>query len=598
MYKTLNSKLVLIFIVFIIAVMAAVGIFLMNSIYEYYNTDFVGSLDDAFSSAAADRISEALLYDDYPAKIKEVLLAYSSSFGLDNHRNFYVLDSGANLLSSSDETASGVELTENLLSAMNGKTAKHQPYGTKYLDYAINFQNGDNACIIYIKDDLSEMQSLSFVLFSIIIKSLIIGLVIAVIMAFFLAKAITLPIKSITRGTKEIASGDYSRRLVSRSRDEIGALTRGFNKMAEVIENNLDAVSDEREKLNNIVNCLQAGVAAFDDKGAVIHLNPSLLKMLSLPEKSEPTFSEFTALVGLTEVTMKRLKKEKRLHIAEHTLSDIKTRELTVNIDFSVFEYENGTKTGFIAVIQDITEGALLEKSRREFIANVSHELRTPLTSIKGATETVLDDDDMPVAFRKKFLGIVINESDRMTRIVKDLLVLSRLDNRRMTWSPDTFDIGETLDRMCEALQTEAHNHSHELTYECAQPGSLPLYGDKERIEQVVANIIGNAIKYTPDGGKIQVKLIPHLQGKKTYEITVTDNGIGIPKEDIERLFERFYRVDKSRSTGAGGTGLGLSIAKEIVDAHNGTISVDSVEGAGTVVKILLPADTRIGENT
>lgn len=228
----------------------------------------------------------------------------------------------------------------------------------------------------------------------------------------------------------------------------------------------------------------------------------------------------------------------------------------------------------------------------------MSHELRTPLTSIKGATETVLDDDDMPVAFRKKFLGIVINESDRMTRIVKDLLVLSRLDNRRMTWSPDTFDIGETLDRMCEALQTEAHNHSHELTYECAQPGSLPLYGDKERIEQVVANIIGNAIKYTPDGGKIQVKLMPHLQGKKTYEITVTDNGIGIPKEDIERLFERFYRVDKSRSTGAGGTGLGLSIAKEIVDAHNGTISVDSVEGAGTVVKILLPADTRIGENT
>lgn len=188
MYKTLNSKLVLIFIVFIIAVMAAVGIFLMNSIYEYYNTDFVGSLDDAFSSAAADRISEALLYDDYPAKIKEVLLAYSSSFGLDNHRNFYVLDSGANLLSSSDETASGVELTENLLSAMNGKTAKHQPYGTKYLDYAINFQNGDNACIIYIKDDLSEMQSLSFVLFSIIIKSLIIGLVIALLWRFFLQR--------------------------------------------------------------------------------------------------------------------------------------------------------------------------------------------------------------------------------------------------------------------------------------------------------------------------------------------------------------------------------------------------------------------------
>lgn len=238
-------------------------------------------------------------------------------------------------------------------------------------------------------------------------------------------------------------------------------------------------------------------------------------------------------------------------------------------MDFSVFSYENGTKTGYIVVIQDITDGAVLENSRKEFIANVSHELRTPLTSIKGATETVLDDDEMPLSFRKKFLGIVINESDRMTRIVKDLLVLSRLDNRRMTWSPGTFDINETLDRMCSALQTEANDRSHTLVYEYTGKDQAPLYGDKERIEQVVANIIGNSLKYTPNGGNIHVKLEKH--GSKAYEITVSDNGIGIPADDIEHLFERFYRVDKSRSAQAGGTGLGLSIAKEIVDAHNGT---------------------------
>ena len=594
MYKSLNSKLVLIFIVFIIAVMATVGIFLMNSIYEYYNSDFVGQIDDGLDSVVSERIAEAMEYSDYAVRIKEVLLAYSYAFGFDNYRNFYILDNHGNLLASSDEDASAVELTENLLSAMNGRTGKNQAYGAKSLDYAAYLENGANRCILYIKDDLTEMQSLSFVLFSIIIKSLIIGLVIAVIMAFFLAKAITQPIKNITKGTEKIASGDYSQRLSNRSRDEIGTLTRGFNTMAQVIENNLDAVTGEREKLNNIVNCFEAGVAAFDSQGTPMHLNPSSLKMLSLPENSRLNFSEFTAAMGLPDVTMKRLKKEKQLHIAEHTLSDVKTRELIVSVDFSVFEYENGAKNGYIVVFQNVTEGAVLEQSRREFIANVSHELRTPLTSIKGATETVLDDDEMPLSFRRKFLGIVINEADRMTRIVKDLLVLSRLDNRRMTWSPGTFDIGETLERMCSALQTEAHEHSHTLSYDCAATGEMPLYGDKERIEQVIANVIGNAIKYTPDGGKIHVEL--RRSGHNAYEISVADNGVGIPADDIEHLFERFYRVDKSRSAKAGGTGLGLSIAKEIVDAHNGDITVTSSEGEGTTVRIVLPIDTRVGE--
>lgn len=594
MYKTLNSKLVLIFIVFIIAVMATVGIFLMNSIYDYYNNDFVSMIDDSFEGVVSERIDEAMSYFDYSVKLKEVLLAYASAFGFDNYRNFYILDGHGNLLSSSDEKASSVELTENLLAAMNGQTGKHQSYGMKFLDYAVYLENGANKCILYIKDDLTEMQSLSFVLFSIIVKSLIIGLIIAVIMAFFLAKAITLPIKNITKGTMEIASGDYSQRLTNRSRDEIGTLTRNFNSMAQVIENNLDAVSGEREKLNNIINCLEAGVAAFDEQGTPLHLNPSSLKMLSLPENARPGFNEFASAMGLADITMKRLKKEKQLHIPELTISEVKTRELIVSVDFSAFSYENGSKTGYIVVLQDITDGAVLEKSRREFIANVSHELRTPLTSIKGATETVLTDDEMPTNFRQKFLGIVINEADRMTRIVKDLLVLSRLDNRRMTWSPATFDINETLDRMCSALQTEAGIHSHKLTYTCSTEEKMPLYGDRERIEQVVANIIGNAIKYTPDGGEISVGL--SKSGKKAYLVSVKDNGVGIPAEDIEHLFERFYRVDKSRSAQAGGTGLGLSIAKEIIDAHNGSISVESTEGEGTKVTIMLPADTRVGE--
>ena len=595
MYKTLNSKLVLIFIVFIVAVMATVGIFLVNSIYDYYNDNFVAEIEGGFEGVVDERIDNALDDTDYASKIKDVLLAYTARFGFDNYRSFYILDSRGNMLATSVDGVSSIELTENIMVAMNGEIGNEQTYGSKFLDYARHFKNGDTTCIVYIKDDLTEMQSLTYMLFSIIVRSLIVGLVIAVVMAFFLARAITQPIKNITKGTMEISSGDYSRRLTNRSRDEIGTLTRNFNSMAQVIENNLDAVSGEREKLNNIVNCLEAGVAAFDGAGVPMHLNPSVLKMLSLPENTKLSFNEFTSAMGLGDITMKKLKNQRHLDVAELTISDVKTRELIVNVDFSTFEYENGTKTGYIVVLQDITSSAVLERSRREFIANVSHELRTPLTSIKGATETVLSDDEMPDSFRHKFLGIVINEADRMTRIVKDLLVLSRLDNRRMTWSPSSFDINETLDRMCSALQTEAGLHSHILEYDCKIKDKAPLYGDRERIEQVIANIIGNAIKYTPDGGRISVTLSQN--GKKSYDISVIDTGVGIPEEDIARLFERFYRVDKSRSAQAGGTGLGLSIAKEIIDAHNGEIKVESKEGIGTTVTVTIPSDTRIGEN-
>lgn len=595
MYKTLNSKLVLIFIVFIISVMATVGIFLMNSVFSFYTDEFVSQVDEGFSDTVVKQLTDALQYDDFASSQNKLLGAYANVFGFDSGRSYYILDENAKVLASSDPDTKDLEITQNLISAMNGTDGKKQSYGADFLDYARVVSGGDRSCIIYVKDDLSEMRKLSFMQFSIIIQSLIVGLVIALVMSFFLAKAITNPIKSITGGTLKIASGDYSYRITSRSRDEIGILSNNFNSMAQVIENTLDEVSGEREKLKNVFNRLNAGVAAFDENGSLMHINPSALSMLSLPENNAPTFNELTAALGTPEVSMQTLKNIGSIHIDEKTLCDIKTRELVVSIDFGLFGYDGAAKSGFIVVFQNITETALLEKNRREFIANVSHELRTPLTSVKGATETVLEDDEMPENIRKHFLNIVINESDRMTRIVQDLLVLSRLDNRRMSWKPHKFDLYDAINQMCIALRAEAQTHSHTLEFVTQEGEPMPIFADKERIEQVITNIIGNAIKYTPDGGKITASL--EYDEKQRYKITVTDTGVGISKEDIPHLFERFYRVDKSRSTDAGGTGLGLSIAKDIVDAHNGSISVSSEPGKGTDVTIILPKDTRVGED-
>ena len=206
----------------------------------------------------------------------------------------------------------------------------------------------------------------------------------------------------------------------------------------------------------------------------------------------------------------------------------------------------------------------------------------------------------MPEEMRKRFLSIVMNESDRMTRIVKDLLVLSRLENRRMSWKLSRFRIYDMLETVCEALQSEAAEHSHTLAFHADPEKTDIIAADKERLEQVVTNLIGNSIKYTPNGGKIDVFLSPtdETDGtrKYAYKIEVRDNGIGIPEENIPHLFERFYRVDKARNSDVGGTGLGLSIAKEIVDAHHGKICVTSGKGKGTTVTVLLPRETAVCE--
>ena len=232
-----------------------------------------------------------------------------------------------------------------------------------------------------------------------------------------------------------------------------------------------------------------------------------------------------------------------------------------------------------------MTERQKLDELRKEFVANVSHELKTPLTTIKTYSETLLDDGLENKEMAVSFLGVINKESDRMNRIVSDLLTLSRIDYQKISWRKTKFSIDALLGELTETLSIPAKKHQHSLTY--IAPENLPkIIGDRDRIQQLLINILSNAIKYTPNGGTIRI--VASVRGDEVH-IQVKDNGIGIPKADLDRLFERFYRVDKARSRDRGGTGLGLSIAKEIADAHGGRISIESQEKVGTTVHIYLP---------
>ena len=259
--------------------------------------------------------------------------------------------------------------------------------------------------------------------------------------------------------------------------------------------------------------------------------------------------------------------------------------ERSLELLMAPFDQESD-EGGVMVVIHDVTEQRRTEELRREFVANVSHELRTPLTNIRSYAETLTDGaGDIPPEMEKNFLGVILNESDRMTHIVQDLLTLSRFDSGKSEIRLAPFAFERAVRDIYNAVLMEAQRHGHTLILDLEE--SLPdVVGDRDRILQVMMNVVSNSIKYTPDGGRIEITA--GRSGGKVW-MQVTDNGIGIPEEDRPRIFERFYRVDKARSRESGGTGLGLSIAKEIVDRHEGTIRLVDRSGPGLTVRMELP---------
>ena len=596
MFKSLYFKIVLILLVFILAVMCAVSAILMNGVSTYFASQFGSQMEECFGEDAIlyAELREAADGKRDAAGMKEILSSYGSILGIDAYRNYYVLDSYGYMLAGSDaQLGAELEITPNLLSAMDGRYDNRIISGAEYADWALPLADGD--MVIYVKDSLEEVRQLNQVIFSIIIQAMFVGILIAILLSFFLAKAITSPIQRLTWGTRLVAEGDFTQPIEVNSRDELGILTENFNYMKDQLKDTLDEVSGEREKLQTVLAYMRDAVFTFSSGGSLLHWNNSAAELYREHFQKEGDVTLDVCLEAM-DIPLQRSGTRIRLTspdaVVERSSDGFVFRDRifagrVFDVSFGVIRYAEGRKkvSGCIVIAHDVTGRYELDESRREFVANVSHEMRTPLTSIKGATETILSDPEMEEEMREYFLDMVLSESDRMTRIVSDLLVLSRLDNKRTKWQVETFDMPASVRRLCEVMRTDLESHGHTLS--CRAEDDLPsVTGDRQRLEQVMINIISNAIKYTPEGGHIDVE----LSREDNYLVTtVTDNGVGIPEKDIEHIFERFYRVEKSRTSDAGGTGLGLAIAKELVEAHGGHISIRSRLNEGTQVRIELP---------
>ena len=591
MFRSLHMKLVLIMLLLITSLMTVVGTFMMTNITGFYIDEFYQQVENVFgdsnpaNAAFVNTLRREAAQTGDCQTIQRMIEAKAGDLGLNSStRNYYILDgrTGAFLAGSDDQKGlESLPSTPNLLTARSSIAAGTDTVGAQsditanYMDVAIPITGGENAYIIYIYDNRDTVNSLNSQLFLIIVQALLVGLLISVLLSFLLSKTMIVPIERLTERAERVAAGDFGSKINVESSDEIGILTTTFNDMAAVLQDTLEEVASERNKLDTLFLHMTDGVISFASDGSILTSNPAASQMLG----REVSFYDYDALFG-QELPLEKVMRLQRPNFA--------SRELTVGeriLELYLAPVSDGEDGGAMAVMHDVTAQRKNEEMRKEFVANVSHELRTPLTNVRSYAETIRDMDGIPRDTENSFLDIIISETDRMTRIVQDLLTLSRLDSGRTEIKMARFSLYDSIESVCRAVELEAQRRGHTLLRQYGD--TLPMIeGDRSRLEQVLMNVVGNSIKYTPDGGTISVDA--GVRGKNVW-IEVSDTGIGIPQKDRERIFDRFYRVDKARSRESGGTGLGLSIAREIVLRHHGTIALGSHDGPGTTVRIVLP---------
>lgn len=397
--------------------------------------------------------------------------------------------------------------------------------------------------------------------------------VLSLFLAVKLVKIIVYPINELQKVTSKIENGDLNKRAIIYNYDEIGFLAQTFNNIADQLEIRIIDSLDKKNKLEAILESMESGVIAIDNNENIILINSYSQKLFDLKEdnigkKISDCIIDYDLINFIREIPEIGTKEVKLFHPIE--------RELRVKKS-PIINYLNNS-IGIVITVQDITDIKRLENMRSEFVANVSHELKTPLTSIKGFSETLRYVDDSET--KNKFLDIIDKESERLTNLINDILILSNIENIHKMES-EYFNPGDVIENVLDMVKSQAYKKSIIIKYnDCF---NSEILGSKDKFHQLAVNLIENAIKYSNENGIVKIDLTLEEQ---YFVFKVKDNGIGIPKNDIPRIFERFYRVDKSRST--RGTGLGLAIVKHIVKLFNGEISVKSKVGIGStfIVKI------------
>ncbi|MBF0811244.1 cell wall metabolism sensor histidine kinase WalK [Staphylococcus xylosus] len=594
-FQSLHTKLVIVYVLLIIIGMQIIGLYFTNSLEKELTQTFKNNISQY---AKQIEINIEKVYDEDNSvnaqkEVQNLLNEYANRQEIEEIR---FIDKDQIIMATSKQSTSSLinqKANDNSiqkalsLGEINSHTVL-KDYGNgkqRVWVYNLPVKTSNDGTIgdVYIEADINDVYNQLSNINQIFIVGTGISLLITVILGFFIARTITKPITDMRNQTVEMSKGNYTQRVKIYGNDEIGELALAFNNLSKRVQEAQANTESEKRRLDSVITHMSDGIIATDRRGRIRIVNDMALTMMGTMKEE---------IIGDYMLNVLNLEEDFSLdEIQENNdsfLLDInETEGIIVRVNFSTIVQETGFVTGYIAVLHDVTEQQQVERERREFVANVSHELRTPLTSMNSYIEALEGGAWKDDHLAPQFLSVTREETERMIRLVNDLLQLSKMDNESDQITKEIVDFNMFINKIINRHEMSAKD----TTFIREIPKQTIFTEiDPDKMTQVFDNVITNAMKYSRGDKRVEF----HVKQNALYNrmtIRVKDNGIGIPINKVDKIFDRFYRVDKARTRKMGGTGLGLAISKEIVEAHNGRIWANSVEGQGTSIFITLPCE-------
>ncbi|PAE43611.1 cell wall metabolism sensor histidine kinase WalK [Bacillus sp. 7884-1] len=591
-FRSIHVKFVIIYVLLILVAMQIIGVYFVRQLEETLRTNFQTSIKERVNLLAYNVVEEMerKRTPEDPTleeEIKKILRDFESA---DIFEVRVIEGKSRKILGTSDTNQSIVgqrttelRITQSINLGEDSSSIRiDKKGGHRIWVLSTPIKSGNNVIgAIYLEAKIENVFTQMKTINGIFATGTGIALAITAILGILLAQTITRPITDMKKQAMAMAKGNFSRKVRVYGQDEIGTLALTFNNLTKKLQEAQAMTEGERRKLSSVLSYMTDGVIATDRKGRVILINEPAAEMLNVSREtvlSQPIDS----LLGLSDTnTFEDLLEEKDSLILDYST---KKEPYILRANFSVIQKETGFVNGLIAVLHDITDQEKIDAERREFVANVSHELRTPLTTMRSYLEALADGAWKDEEIAPNFLEVTRTETERMIRLVNDLLQLSKLDSTDYRLSKEWVNFVDFFDRIIDRFEMSKEQN---VSFQRLLPThAIFVEIDEDKMTQVLYNIISNALKYSPEGGQVTFSI---KEEEEKIVVSVSDEGVGIPKENIAKIFDRFYRVDKARTRKLGGTGLGLAIAKEMVNVHGGMIWAVSDEGKGTEISFSLP---------
>ena len=592
-FQSIHFKIVIVFVFLLIVVLEIIGAY------------FVGQLETKMVNVFKDDISERvnflgtnlqpILKNPDSKTYHEDINRLVSDFSRRNISKTEIIDVDHYIVgtNSNPNTIGRISKDNDVKQALVIGKQSERPYPDENNDrvwkVVMPIISDDNKIlgVISVESNIESVYKQISSITEIFFKASMIAAGVTVVLALFISRAITKPISEMKKQATQMAEGDYSGQVKIYGQDELGQLSLAINDLSTKVEEAQESTEAERRRLDSVLEHMTDGGLATDRRGKVVIINETALELLNLTQDKAVGYSILEILKIQEHFTLRHLLETQEALILDFSTED---NEVTLRGEFSLIQRETGFISGLVCVLHDITEQEKVERERRDFVSNVSHELRTPLTSMRSYLEALNDGAWKDPDIAPRFLAVTQEETDRMIRMITDLLNLSRMDAGKDTFELEYVNINElfshVLNRFDMMLKSADKPVKPFVIKRDFTKRDLWVEVDADKMIQVLDNIMNNAIKYSPSGGTITCRL---METHNNIVISIADEGLGVPKKDIPHVFDRFFRVDKARARSMGGTGLGLAISKEVVQKHGGKIWLESIENKGSTFFISLP---------